>query len=56
MLDLIELGRGKMKDPLVMSWALRRFSLARDRRLMEEAWFGDSTLRHWLEVDDEGVL
>ncbi len=56
MLDLIELGRGKTEDPLVMAWALRRFSTARDRRLMEEAWFGDSILRHWLETDDEDVL
>ena len=56
--DLIELGRGKMEDLLVMSWALRRYSMA-ERRLqgrMDEAWFGDSTLRRWLESGDEELL
>ena len=60
MLDLIELGRDKLEDPLIMSWALRRYSQARyrlqDRRRMEATWFGESIMRHWVESGDDELL
>ena len=61
MLDQIKSGQGKTEAPLVMSWALRRYLLARDDSLrdcrrMEEAWFNDSTLRHWLKAGDGKLL
>ena len=61
MLDLIECGRGKLDDPEVMRWALRRYEQAQLRgqqyyRPMEEAWFHDLTLRRWIDSDDRKVL
>ena len=61
MLDLIECGRGKLDDPEVMRWALRRYEQAQLRgqqyyRPMEEAWFHDLTLRRWIGSDDRKVL
>ncbi len=60
-LDPIECARGKLNDPEVMRWALRRYEQAQLRgpqhcRPMEEAWFHDLALRHWLHGDDRDIL
>jgi hypothetical protein len=61
MLDLIECGRNKLDDPVLMTWALRRYEHAQARcrdlsRSMEEAWFDDLTLRRWIDANDRGIL
>ena len=61
MLDLIECAKGKLDDPDVMGWALRRYQQAQLRgwqhcRPMEEAWFHDLALRRWLHGDDGDIL
>ena len=61
MLDLLECGKGKLDDPIIMTWALRRYQHARVQspelcRSMEEAWFDDLTLRRWIDAEDDDVL
>jgi tetratricopeptide (TPR) repeat protein len=61
MLDLIACGQDKLRDPILMKWALRRFHHAESIgsescRDMERAWFHDITLRHWIDSDDQDVL
>jgi hypothetical protein len=58
---LIEYGRNKLNDPILMSWALRRYEHAQVRdsdlcRSIEEAWFHDLALRHWIDSGDHEVL
>ena len=58
---LIEYGRNKLNDPILMSWAVRRYKHAQVRdsdlcRSMEEAWFHDLALRHWIDSGDHEVL
>ena len=61
MLDLLQCGRNKLDDPILMSWALRRYEHAKLQgsehcRPMEEAWFHDLTLRRWIDAGDHAVL
>ncbi len=61
MRQLIECGKNKLDDPIIMSWALRRYEHAQLRgsdlcRSMEEAWFHDSALRRWIDSSDYTVL
>jgi hypothetical protein len=58
---LIEYARNKLNDPILMSWALRRYEHAQVRdsdlcRSIEEAWFHDLALRHWIDNGDHEVL
>lgn len=60
-MDLIECGKGKLDDPVMMTWALRRYRCARVAspelcRSMEEAWFDDLTLHRWIDAEDDDVL
>ncbi len=61
MLDLIECGKGKLDDPVMMTWALRHYrdaSVASPGlcRSMEEAWFDDLSLHRWIDAEDDDVL
>ena len=61
MSDLIEQGRDKLHDPLLMSWALRCYGNAKrqgpEQSLpLEDAWFDDLTLARWIEAGDHAVL
>src|SRR5207244_13402367 len=61
MRHLIEWGRNKLDDPILMIWALDRYEHAQLRgsdlcRSMEEAWFHDLTLRRWIDSNDHEVL
>ena len=61
MRHLIEYGRNKLDDPILMTWALRRYEHARVRgsdlcRSMEGEWFHDLALRHWINSSDQAVL
>ena len=61
MLDLIECGRNKLEDSILMTWALRRYEHAQAQcgdlsRSMEEAWFDDLTLRRWIDGNDREIL
>lgn len=61
MLDPLECGKGKLDDPVMMTWALRRYRCARVAspdlcRSMEEAWFDDLSLHRWIDADDDDVL
>jgi hypothetical protein len=61
MLDLIECGRNKLEDSILMTWALRRYEHAQAQcgdlsRSMEEAWFDDLTLRRWIDANDREIL
>jgi hypothetical protein len=61
MLDLLASGRNKLRDPVLMKWALRRFRHAQSLGSvrchdMERAWFHDIALRHWIDSDDHDVL
>jgi hypothetical protein len=56
LLDPIECARGKLHDPDVMTWALRRYQQGKLRgpeshRPMEVAWFHDVALSRWLHGD-----
>jgi hypothetical protein len=58
---LIEYGKNKLNDPILMSWAVRRYEHAQVRnsdlcRSIEEAWFHNLALRHWIDSDDHEVL
>jgi SEC-C motif len=58
---LIDYGRNKLNDPILMGWALRRYERAQGRdsdlcRSMEEAWFHDLALRRWIDSGDHEVL
>src|SRR5512145_606852 len=60
-LDLIDCAKGKLDEPDVMRWALRRYQQAESRgpqhcRPMEEAWFHDLALRRWLNGGDAEIL
>jgi hypothetical protein len=60
-LDPVECAKGKLDNPDVMRWALRRYEQGRSRgpqycRPMEEAWFHDVTLRRWIHGDDSDIL
>ena len=59
--DLLASGRNKLRDPILMKWALRRFQHAQSLGSvrchdMERAWFHDIALRHWIDSDDHDVL
>jgi tetratricopeptide (TPR) repeat protein len=59
--DLIDCAKGKLDEPHVMRWALRRYQQAESRgpqhcRPMEEAWFHDLALRRWLDGGDAEIL
>jgi len=61
MWQLIECGKNRLDDPILMSWALRRYRHARLRgsdlcRSMEEAWFHDLALRRWIDSSDHALL
>ena len=61
MTDLTALAQGKLNDPILLKWALRRYRDAQmgapQRRVaMEGAWFDDLTLRSWLDSDDQDML
>jgi len=61
MRHLIEYGRNKLDDPVLMTWALRRYEHAHVRgselcRSMEEEWFHDLALRRWIDSSDQAVL
>jgi hypothetical protein len=61
MLDLLNCGKGKLDDPIIMTWALQRYQDARARsavlcRSMEEEWFDDLTLRRWIDTEDQEIL
>jgi tetratricopeptide (TPR) repeat protein len=61
MRQLIEYGKNKLDDPILMSWALRRYQHAQLRgsdlcRCMEEAWFHDLALRRWIDSSDHTLL
>jgi hypothetical protein len=61
MRQLIECGKNKLDDPILMSWALRRYQDAQLRgsdlcRSMEEAWFHDLALRRWIDSGDPTLL
>ena len=61
MLDLLNCGKGKLDDPIIMTWALQRYQDARARsadlcRSMEEEWFHDLTLRRWIDAEDQEIL
>lgn len=61
MLDLLNCGKGKLEDPIIMEWALRRYEAASVHskdlcKSMEETWFGDSILLHWIDAEDEQIL
>jgi hypothetical protein len=58
---LIECGKNKLDDPILMTWALRRYQHARLRdsdlcRSIEEAWFHDLALRRWIDSSDHTLL
>lgn len=60
-MDLLECGKGKLDDPIIMTWALHRYRNARVQspelcRSMEEAWFDDLTLHRWIDAEDDDVL
>ncbi|MGH6816937.1 MAG: hypothetical protein ACREC6_14665, partial [Hyphomicrobiaceae bacterium] len=59
--NLIECGKNKLDDPILMNWALRRYEQAQVRspdlsRAMEEAWFDEPALRRWLDAGDDETL
>ena len=61
MLDLLASGQNKLRDPILMKWALRRFQTAEThggerRHDMERARFHVISLRHWIDSDDHDVL
>jgi hypothetical protein len=61
MTDLIPLATGKLHDPILMDWALRRYRDARigdsrRRQAMEQVWFDELTLCRWLDSDDHEAL
>jgi hypothetical protein len=61
MRQLIECGKNKLDDPILMTWALRRYEHAQLRgpdlcRSMEEAWFHDLALRRWIDSSDHTLL
>jgi SEC-C motif len=61
MRQLIECGKNKLDDPILMTWALRRYQYAQLRgtdlcRSMEEAWFHDLALRRWIDSSDQTLL
>jgi hypothetical protein len=61
MRQLIECGKNKLDDPILMTWALRRYRHAQLRgsdlcRSMEEAWFHDLALRRWIDSGDHTLL
>ena len=61
MLDLLDCGKGKLDDPIIMTWALQRYQDARARsadlcRSMEEEWFHHLTLRRWIDAEDQEIL
>jgi hypothetical protein len=61
MRQLIECGKNKLDDPILMTWALRRYQHAQLRgtdlcRSMEEAWFHDLALRRWIDSSDHTLL
>ena len=57
----IECGKNKLDDPILMTWALRRYQHAQLRgsdlcRSMEEPWFHDLALRRWIDSSDRTLL
>ena len=61
MRQLIECGKNKLDDPILMTWALSRYQHAQLRcsdlcRSMEEAWFHDLALRRWIDSSDHTLL
>ncbi len=61
MTDCIPLAKGKLNDPLLMEWALRRHrnaqaGVAERQEAMEQTWFDDLTLRRWLDSGDHETL
>jgi len=61
MTDLTKIARGKLGDPILMTWALRRYQDAgrHDTDLasrLAAAWFDDLTLRRWIDSDDHELL
>ena len=61
MTDCIPLAKGKLNDPILMEWALRRHRNAQAgvperQEAMERTWFDDLTLRRWLDSDDHETL
>jgi hypothetical protein len=61
MQHLIEYGRNKLDDPILMTWALRCYEHAHVRgselcRSMEEEWFHDLALRRWIDSSDQALL
>jgi hypothetical protein len=61
MRQLIECGKNKLDDPILMTWALRRYEHAQLRgsdlcRSMEGAWFHDLALRRWIDSSDHTLL
>ncbi len=61
MIDLIDLAKGKLSDPILMEWALDRYRDAEKgnpqrREAMEQAWFDELTLRRWLDAGHSDIL
>ncbi len=59
MLDIIECARGKLDDPIILKWALRRYGYAakcapEPAKAMERGWFDEETIRRWVEGPDTG--
>jgi len=57
MVDVIECARGKLREAVVMEWALDRYGDAKSvsadlARRMEREWFDREVLGHWLHHSD----
>ena len=61
MTDLLQYARGKLDDPLVVEWAIRRYDQATGHnpalaQKMAEAWFDDLTLQRLIGTDEHDLL
>lgn len=59
--NIIDFAAGKLEDPILMDWALDRYSETKNgdprrREAMDRAWFNDLVLRPWLDTDDFETL
>ncbi len=59
--DLADLARGKLRDPLVLDWALDRHADARCRNdgeaaRLAAAWFDEQTVAHWVRDGDDDLV
>ncbi|MET0051827.1 MAG: SEC-C metal-binding domain-containing protein [Candidatus Thiodiazotropha sp.] len=61
MSNLLQCARGKLDDPIVVEWALRRYGHTKDHnpdlaQEMAEAWFDDLTLQRLVTSEEDDLL